>query len=138
MALTDAQRSSVRRYLGHSGRYLQTSESRLDQALNAISGSEADEQLIADLLVLCDGVMTEITATVRKVAKAGALGSIRIDGARTLGILKSEGRMYCAQISNVLGVPIFNGGAFSNSGYKDFASEDSNGGAAGGNEMIYG
>lgn len=137
MALTDAQKAAVRRFLGHSGRYLQTSESRLDQALSAISNSAADEDLIGDLLVLCQGVMTEITSTVRTVAKAGALGSIRLDGARTLAILRSEGRMYAAQISNVLGVPIFNGGAFSTGGYRDFASEDSDGGTSG-NEISYG
>lgn len=136
MALTDAQRASVRRYLGHSARYLQTSESRLEQALNAIVGSPEEESLIGDLLVLCDGVMAEITATVRKVAKAGALGSIRLDGYRTMMTLRSEGKMYAAQISNALGVPIFNNGAFSTTGYQDFASED--GGGSGGNEMSYG
>lgn len=135
MALTQAQRSSVRRYLGYSGRYLNF-DTILEQAMDLLSSNAADEALAVELIGNCDAVMAEIESTVPKVSKAGAVGSLQLDGAKTLQTLRGHGNGYVSQLSNLLGVPIRNGGAFSTGGSDGYAGYSGPNG--GGNRLRYG
>lgn len=130
MALTEAQKGGVRHYLGYSGRWLQCSDETLEPALNAVAANASAEARIVALLVLLDATQTEIDTSINTLAKASAVGSLRIDGARTMSILRNKGTGYVAQLSNLLGVPIKNGGAFSTGGHQD--------GPGGGNALRYG
>lgn len=124
MAFTSAQRVSIRHHLGWSGRFLQFDD-RLENAMTVAEGNADEKAKILVIVGLCDGLETEVTNKVRLVAQAGAVGSIQLDGARTLGILKSEWKMNIAKLSNRLGVPIRNGGSCGTEGAPDFQTEDS-------------
>lgn len=123
-AFTGAQRVNIRHHLGWSGRFLQFDD-RLENALDVAQDNADEKAKVLVIVTLCDGLETEVTSKVRLVAQAGAVGSIKLDGARTLGILKAEWRMNIAKLSNRLGVPIKNGGSCGSEGAPDFQTEDS-------------
>lgn len=131
--MTDAERASVRRYLGWSGRWRQTDD-RLEGAMDTLESEAADEAIVVGLVGDCDEVMAQITANIANLAKTQGVGEVRLDGARTLATLRELGRTYSAQISNLLGVPI-RSDAWGGGGASAFASAD---GQTGGNYLPQG
>lgn len=101
--------------------------------MNAVVSNPDTDALIVVLLDKCDAMHAEIEENVRIISLATNVGSIQLRGAYQLAILRSEGRGYTAQISNLLGIPLRNGGSFGTSG-----SPSSGSGHDGGNLLPYG
>lgn len=102
MAFSLAERQSVRKYLGWSGRYFQT-DSRLEQAMNAIA-SETEAEVRTELTRIAS-LETEMDAA-RRRWKAAKVGSIELQGGVEFGLLRSAGRQSAGRIAAMLGVEV--------------------------------
>ena len=117
MALTEAQRVEIRRYLGWQARYWQM-DSQLEQAMNAMD--TLPETLTSIGLRLAELAVLETSITsARGRLKALAVGSITLSGPGEISALRSEGRRITASLAATLGVPVkpgavFGGGSGSN------------------------
>ena len=110
MALTEAQKTQVRSYLGWSARFHQF-DSRLEQAMNAVDGT-ASETLITDTLAnggilasLAD-IDTKLTAAHGRL-KATKVGSIELNRSEVIQ-LRREGRRWVGRLASLLGVEVRN------------------------------
>lgn len=108
MALTNAQRVEIRRCLGWSARFRQF-DSRLEQAMNALDAMFSTDP---DTTTQVIGYLASVAAVEVELldahtnAQAEQLGAIKLDGAKLIGILRSEGRRFVGQLSATLGVPV--------------------------------
>jgi hypothetical protein len=108
MALTNAQRVEIRRCLGWSARFRQF-DSRLEMAFNALDAMFAEDP---DTTTLVLGLLPKIAAVEAELLdahtnlQAEKLGSISLDGAKQIAVLRSEGRRFVGQLSATLGVPV--------------------------------
>lgn len=118
MALTGAQRAQVRMYLGWSARFHST-DSRLEQAMDALAGTPEDESLIVAELGRLTAIDTEISDT-STTGKVTSLGKIELRAAYRLSVLRARGRQAAARIASILGVRILSD-AFSGGGPAAFA-----------------
>lgn len=104
MAFTDTQKAQIRRWLGWSGRYFQT-DSQLEQALLAIA---AETQLLVEAeitnLTTIDAALS--SSSLRTHFKAEQVGSITLQGADELELLRSQGRQAVGRIAAMLGVEV--------------------------------
>ena len=129
MALTATQRADVRTALGWSARFHQT-DSRLEQAMNALAAEpESETQVIALLAEVVD-IKTKLK-TAHSRLKAVKVGSINLDGLRTEIVgLRMEGQRHTGEIAAILGVERRHD-IFSSSAPRGFAS------ASGGNDSNF-
>jgi hypothetical protein len=113
--LTEAEKADIRLFLGYQARFHQL-DSALEFAMHAVdevSNLAAYNQITRALahadgpgiLALIKDVDTKIRAqdpqsTVEKV------GSIELDAARGMGVLRSKGRAYVGRLATILGVPV--------------------------------
>lgn len=118
--LTEAQRTSLRWILGYAAYYINV-DTQLEAAMDRLDNRPTDEAKVTALIVLCEGIHAEITNTVRKVAKAIQAGSLTLNAQFTLATLRNEGKGYQHEISNLMAVPIRNGGLFSTGGARSNA-----------------
>jgi len=118
VALSGPERAKVRKYLGWSARFHQT-DSRLDQAMDALGGTPDDETEVRTELAVCTDLDAQIAAT-NTTAKVVTLGSIETRAAYQLSVLRNRGRQAAGRIAAILGVEIRHD-AFSGSGPVGFA-----------------
>jgi hypothetical protein len=105
MALTSAQKFSIRKYLGWSQRFFQT-DSALEMALSAIDNDvDASADVLANV-VECVRLDTAIVAAERRL-KAASVGPIDLN-ASEIEQLRDRGRQMVGRIASVLGVEVRN------------------------------
>lgn len=104
MALTEAQRSSVRLYVGWSERFHQF-DSELEQAMNALATAPDGEAIVLAAVAACEDIDVKLTAAHGRL-KAMKVGSIGLSGPGEIRALRSEGRRHAGRIASVLGVSI--------------------------------
>lgn len=105
MALTNAQKVSIRYWLGYSGRYFQT-DTVLEQAMAAIDDADLEAQIATVLssLTTIDGERTNARATsgLKQVDEV-----VFQDGNNSyLRGLLEEGSMLVGRLAAMLGVPV--------------------------------
>jgi hypothetical protein len=105
MALTEAQKSDIRLYLGWSARFFQY-DSRLEMAMSALETRPEHETQVIALLVKLTTIDAEIEAA-RSRFKADKVGSITLRKEEP-DQLRDEGRMFAKRIASILGVEIRN------------------------------
>lgn len=103
-AFTEAQRTSIRRYLGWSARFAQV-DTALELALNAIENDTGAYDLVIVLLGKLDGVSTKLDGVYTRL-KATQVGTLKLDGATEVAVIRSEGRRFAGQMASIFGVPI--------------------------------
>ncbi len=103
MALTDAQKSSVRLYLGYSDGSTGGSPSALDRGMESLSASA--EAQVTSVLTRLATVETTLTAgwDRMKVVKAE---EVTLAGEDELRALRNEGRRLVRHLSIILGVQV--------------------------------
>jgi len=136
VALTDTQRAAVRRALGWSARFHQ-SDSRLEQAMSALSTEPEHELQVTDLLAN-DGILANISDIQTKLRgahsrlKANKVGSIELRQQET-NQLKAEGDRWVEDLARMLGVETRSGGQFGGARIRSFAGP---GGSSGGGNYV--
>ena len=121
MALTDAQRAQVRKYLGWPARWWQTT-SQLEMGMNALDQTPAELTEVETMLTALADIDTRITGAYGRL-KAMKVGSIELPGHGELMALRSEGRRLTGRLSAKLGVPIL-ADAWGSGGPSAFAEAD--------------
>ena len=104
MAWTLTQKAQVRLYLGWSARFWQT-DSRLEQAMNAIDDKAEELTICTGLLTSLADIDTRMTACYSRL-KALQVGRITLPGHGELMALRSEGRRLSGRLASMLGVAI--------------------------------
>lgn len=104
MAWTDTQKANVRLYLGWPARFWQT-DSRLEQAMNAINDKAEELAICTGLLTDLADIDTKITACYTRL-KALRAGKIQLPGTGELAALRSEGRRLSGRLAATLGVAV--------------------------------
>lgn len=132
MAWTETQKAQVRLYLGWPARFWQT-DSRLEQAMNAVNDKAEELALCTALLTSLADIDTRITACYTRL-KALKVGKIELPGAGELGALRSEGKRLSARLALTLGVAM-RPGVWGGGGPSAFSSDD---GPEGGNYVKQG
>jgi hypothetical protein len=117
--LSAAERANVRLYLGWVDRFRQT-DSRLEQALNAVDGDTDAYNIVESILASIAALETDITAAYKRF-KAVKVGSIELEGDKELGLLRSEGRRFSGRLASFLGVEIRHD-VWSGSGPRSYSS----------------
>lgn len=118
MALTEAQRTSIRLYLGWGERFHQF-DSRLEQAFEAMGTRPEAELLITDTLAN-GGILASLLdidsklVDAHKRVKADTVGSIKLNR-RELKQLYRDGNRFVGRLARMLGVPVREGGPYSTS-----------------------
>lgn len=113
MALSPAQRVQVRTYLGWSARFHQM-DSALEQAMNALDQDADSLSLVTRALndPLGPGLLASIVDVDTKLVGAdttllvSAAGTVQLDPARQVALLRSKGRMFVGRLAALLGVPV--------------------------------
>lgn len=104
MALTEAQRVSIRFYLGWSARFHQT-DSRLEQAMNAVDGLPDTQTQVESVLTDLGDVSDKLKDAYDRL-KALKVGSIELPGKNEIALLRSEGRRHAGSLASILGVEV--------------------------------
>jgi hypothetical protein len=111
MPLTGPQKVSIRSYLGYSARFHQM-DSALEQAFSAVDNDSDSlsyiQRTLTDpagpgLLASIADIDTKLVAA-DKTLLVDAAGSVKLDAARQVGLLRSKGRMFISRLSALLGV----------------------------------
>ena len=108
MALSPAERALVRTYLGWSARFHQM-DSALEQAMNAL---DQDSDSLALVQTPVTGFLARIADVDAKLLGAdttllvSAAGTVALDPARQVALLRSKGRMFVGRLAALLGVPV--------------------------------
>lgn len=105
MALTEAQKTSVREYLGWSARFGQH-DSALERAMSAISSFPSEEARLIEHLAELARIDAAITAAEARF-KADQVGTITL-AKRELGQLRSRGEERVGRLATQLGVEVRN------------------------------
>lgn len=105
MALTNAQKVSVRYWLGYSGRFYQT-DSQLEQAMAAINDADLEAR-IAEVIAQLEAVDAK-RADVRSRAGILQVDEIVFQDGKAAGLdaLRSEGSMLVGRLAALFGVPV--------------------------------
>jgi hypothetical protein len=103
MALSDQERADIRKFLGWPDRFNTTLNSQLDQALNAVS-SESETNIRAELVKL-EATDTKL-GTASTYFPASQVGTIGVEGAQNLELLRDQGRQAAGRIAAILGVEV--------------------------------
>jgi hypothetical protein len=105
MALTDAQKASVRFYLGYQDQF-RNMNTALESQLSAGLSSDAETLVIATLANLAAVDAQLLTAHGR--LKAMKVGSITLTGDGEVMALRSQGRLYVGRLAAMYGVQPLN------------------------------
>ena len=111
MALTDAQRSEIRLYLGWTPRYGQ-SDNALERAMNAIETFPTDEALITNaidgdppgILVSLKVIDAELISAHPRL-KADNVGTLKLNRSE-MRQLRKEGTRLVGRLSGIMGVEV--------------------------------
>ena len=113
--LTEPQKADIRLFLGYQARFHQL-DSALEFAMRAVDlpDNEAAYDQITRSLAHADGpgilaLIKDVDAKIRAQdpqSTVEKVGSIALDAARGMGILRSKGRSYVGRLAAILGVPV--------------------------------
>jgi hypothetical protein len=110
MAFTEGERVQIRRYLGYSRLYLQ-SDSRLESVMTSIQsqadGGSSPDSATEDLIRSLLDDLTELQKNMKALwtqAQALDADGLKIDVARAVAVLRSEGRRLVGEIADQLEV----------------------------------
>lgn len=117
MAFTDAQKENIRFYMGYPQVYIYANP-RLENAMDLVGNSAT---LVTKVQAIIDSLTSANTSLSKALATAGLKRAEEIEwygnqGQNVVSILKSQGKMYCVQLSVIFGVPLANN-VFGTSGY---------------------
>lgn len=105
MALTDAQRDSVRQYVGWTFRFLQ-SDSQLELALNAVDQDTTAQATVISMLAALANIDTAILDAYSRIKAKTLVGEVELMESQEIAILRSEGRRNVGKLAAYLGVPV--------------------------------
>ena len=108
MAFSEGERVQIRRYLGYSRLYLQ-SDPRLEAVMTSVQsqadGGSSPDSSTEDLIRSLLGDLVELQRSMKALwAQAQALDAdgLKIDVARAMAVLRSEGRRLVGEIADQL------------------------------------
>lgn len=104
MALTDAQKDSVRQYVGWTFRFRQT-DSQLEMALVAVDADATVQATVIAMLASLASIDASITDAYDRI-KAKSVDEIQLMESQEIAILRSEGRRFVGRLAGYLGVPV--------------------------------
>lgn len=104
MALTDAQKDSVRQYVGWNFRFRQT-DSQLELALNAVDQDATVQATVIAILASLASIDTAITDAYSRIKAKTLVGEVELMESQEIAILRSEGRRFVGRLAGYLGVP---------------------------------
>lgn len=105
MALTDAQKDSVRQYVGWNFRFRQT-DSQLEMALNAVDLDTTAQATVITILGSLSSIDTAITDAYSRIKAKTLVGEVELMESQEIAILRSEGRRFVGRLAAYLGVPV--------------------------------
>lgn len=105
MALTDAQKDSVRQYVGWTFRFRQT-DSQLELALNAVDQDTTVQASVISILALLTNIDTLIAGAYSRIQAKALVGEVELMESQEIAILRSEGRRFVGRLAGYLGVPV--------------------------------
>lgn len=139
--LTDAEKATIRLYLGYQARFHSTDTS-LEMALRALDlpDNVAAYNQVTDpttgLLAYIADIDSKLKATNAVGDQVEQVATIKLNPPQGLALLRSRGRMYCARLASLLGVPVrmdYFGSAHPRGPFWGLAGTEYGGGAGGGN-----
>ena len=104
MPLTDAQRATIRMRLGWADRFEQV-DTRLEQAMSSIDSRPDTQILIETELTRLEALDAKMDAAATYFP-ASAVGSIRVEGAQNLALLRSQYRQAVGRVASLLGAEV--------------------------------
>lgn len=106
MALTEAQKSSVRLFLGWPARFYQNSP--LEQAMDALGVATyaQDEAKLLAVLPKIEAIDAKITATLGHCLAMEQTDAVKFKADNGLGLLRREGRRLVKQLAAILDTPV--------------------------------
>ena len=105
MALTDAQKDSVRQYVGWTFRFRQT-DSQLELALNAVDQDATVQATVIAMLAALANIDAAILDAYSRIKAKALVGEIELMESQEIAILRSEGRRNVGRLAGYLGVPV--------------------------------
>ncbi len=102
MAFTETERVQIRRYMGATALY-QNQDTRLESAITTVSNNAAQESEVRDVLLV---KLISIDAQLENTwpqATAAAARDVKVDAARGMVMLRSEGRRFAKRLAAILG-----------------------------------
>ena len=105
MALTDAQKDSVRQYVGWTFRFRQT-DSQLELALNAVDQDTTVQATVTGMLATLANVDAAILDAYSRIKAKTLVGEVELMESQEIAILRSEGRRGVGRLAAYLGVPV--------------------------------
>lgn len=105
MALTDAQKDSVRQYVGWTFRFRQT-DSQLELALNAVDQDATVQATVIAMLATLANVDAAILDAYSRIKAKTLVGEVELMESQEIAILRSEGRRGVGRLAAYLGVPV--------------------------------
>src|SRR5581483_5219946 len=105
MALTDAQKDSVRQYMGWTFRFRQT-DSQLELALNAVDQDATVQASVISMLAVLADVDSRIVGAYERIKAKVLVGDAELMESQEIAILRSEGRRGVGRLASYLGVPV--------------------------------
>jgi hypothetical protein len=104
MALSNADKSNLRYWLGYSARFYQT-DSNLEQAMNAVGSDDTVVGLLQSLVTRCVAIDAKLVdAEGRQRYEAADQEAIVYRGYAELAALRSQGRMTVGRMAALLAV----------------------------------
>jgi hypothetical protein len=109
MAFTNAEKASIRNFLGWNARWVQF-DSALERAFAFVEsasdgGDTSSEDLARSLLASITSIQTEIDGTHPRF-KATQVGTIKLNPAEVAQLV-DRGESYIGQLARVFGVPVY-------------------------------
>lgn len=105
MALTDAQKDSVRQYVGWNFRFRQT-DSQLEMALSAVDQDATVQTTVIGMLATLTAVDAAILDAYSRIKAKTLVGEVELMESQEIAILRSEGRRGVGRLAGYLGVPV--------------------------------
>lgn len=104
MAFTEAEKTRIRMLTGWGSRFTLT-ETRLENAMDAVGGIAEDQAKIQAILTSLTTIDTQITSALETAGVTG-VSSIKLDSDQGISHFKAEGRRLVEAIASILQVPI--------------------------------
>lgn len=106
-SLTDAQKDSVRQYVGWTFRFFQT-DSQLELALNAVDNDPTGVPVttVTGMLAALGVIDAAIVDAYSRIKAKTLVGEVELMESQEIAILRSEGRRNVGRLAAYLGVPV--------------------------------
>ena len=124
MAFSEAEKASIRAYMGSTSRYVDD-DSRLEAAMTALGDGGATEDLIRDTYLVRLAAIDAKLVEYETYMIAGQVDEVDIDAARSSMALRGIGRMWAKRLANALGFERVRTDCFSTSTAGDWQTDPS-------------